>query len=519
MAELAAHGDGGVNLSELQIVCRKLWESDNPAALFNQPDPIQKLIEGYWSDALEKLPGELYKPAVALLGHMITSSNTRNIVSEDDLLTDEKKNFPEELLRRALEALVQSKLVRREPRYKLYFYEIVSEYLVFWIQALKAERNAELDRIKTRENLQHAQAQNRILRNWRRGLVSVAALLLIAAIASWVYYRKAKAAERTARTAETHEREERENKQKAFDQVDRDKKIFELLQHFTSTSIKDRRDAITDIGDLAAKQGISPEAAKLLPAIILADSDPGIRQAGRDLLSKLLTSDPGFETHAKIHIEGQDNHDQKMRADRINTALTARGIFVDDHYLSGSAPTNQLRHCKLPEGALQPNDIARILNEVDGNQWATNALPNCEKSDKSQQNYFEIWFKSDKPATLAELRAIETEWKNAQKIGNATVLKRVFADEFVNIDSSGKTYDKGEWIQVLIAEPDPDYQWTFAKPNLLSFSGNTATVTFTNKTKFSQTIDADTFVKRNGAWRVLASQSTPCHQGNPCWIP
>ncbi len=514
-AELAAHGDGGVNLSELQIVCRKLWESDKPAALFNQPNPIQKLIEGYWSDALEKFPGELYEPAVALLGHMITSSNTRNIVSEDDLLTDEKKNFPEELLRRALEALVQSKLVRREPRYKLYFYEIVSEYLVPWIQRLKAERLAELERVKTRENLGRAEAQNRILRNWRRGLVLVAALLLIVAVGFGIVYRKEKAAEANATangTAATN----------ALDRVQRDAQLFVLLQHFTSTSVNTRLQAIQDIRELATKQGqkgISPEAAKLLPAIILADSDKSVVDAGRDLLRNLLDSYPEFDTHAKIHIESQDNHDQKTRADRIKSTLTAKGIFVDEEYVYGSASTNQVKYCKIPEGALQPDVIAKMITDVDANTWSTSSVPDCGKSDKVPRNYFEIWFKSDEPATLAELKAIETEWKNAQKTGNAAVLKRVFADEFVNIDPTGRTYDKSQWIEELIKTPDPDYAWTFAKPKLLSFSGNTATITFTNRTKFIITVDADTFVKRNGAWRVLASQSTPCNQESPCWIP
>src|SRR5262249_37747617 len=70
-AELRDHSLGGVNLSELQIVCRKLWESDNPAALFKQKK-IPDLIKEYWADALKQFPGELYQPAVALLGHMIT---------------------------------------------------------------------------------------------------------------------------------------------------------------------------------------------------------------------------------------------------------------------------------------------------------------------------------------------------------------------------------------------------------------------------------------------------------------
>ena len=60
-AELRDHSVGGVNLSELQIVCRKLWESDNPAVLFKQKK-IPDLIEEYWADALKKFPVNCISP-------------------------------------------------------------------------------------------------------------------------------------------------------------------------------------------------------------------------------------------------------------------------------------------------------------------------------------------------------------------------------------------------------------------------------------------------------------------------
>jgi hypothetical protein len=511
-AELREHSaGGGVNLSELQIVCRKLWESDSPAALIKKDKIVQTLIEDYWADALKKFPGELYEPAVALLSHMITSSNTRNIVSEDDLLTDEMPSFNEDLLRKALDALVQSKLVRREPRNKLYFYEIVSEYLVPWIQRLKAERIAELERVETRENLGKAEAQNRILRNWRRGLVSLAALLLIAAGALAYVYRRAKAAEAKAVIAAKNEKDEREKKEEILKRVKRDEKIFALLQNLTDTSVDARLATVRDIGDLVNKEGISPEAARLLRPMVLGDSNDRVVQAGRELLPELLRSNPELEQHAIIHLEDRDNRDQAERAARIRKALSAQGVLVDDPYqYGGTGMTNQLKHCKISEEALQPDAILKLINDVDtgGNQWSATVNADCEKSNKLAPNSFEIWFSSEKQATRRDLLAVESEWKNAKITGDARVLQRVFADEFKNVDSDGNVYTKSQWIDRLRGYHPSLAGWKIEQATLLSYGGNTASLSFVIVQEGIRYGNIDVFIKRNGRWQVLSSQST-----------
>ena len=508
-AELREHGGGsGVNLSELQIVCRKLWESNNPAALLKKENSIRTLIEGYWSDALEKFPGGLYKPAVALLGHMITSSGTRNIVSEDDLLTDEKKNFPDEaLLRRALDALVQSKLVRREPRNKLYFYEIVSEYLVPWIQRLKAERLAELERVETRQNLEKAEAQNTILQRWRLGLAVVSILMLIALGGLGYFVKRA----RQARDAEANQKVKAE-KLAADVTLERDKNktIVQLLQNLTSISPDDRLSAIRDIEKLAGQQGGIPrELGLALLSMVVTDKDPTVVKEANALIPQVVKSNPDLrQVRANIQIESQDNQEQKGRADRIKVALTSKGIIVDAYAYGGSMPTtNELRYCGS-EGGLSPEQLVQDIRSIDSGTWTISTIRGCENSAKELPRYYEVWFASDRRAVIAELRRIENEWKLAKRTGNAAVFRRVFADEFTNTDGSGHTYNKSQWIDVLRSSPDPEYTWTITNPKLVSFGGNTATLTFTNKTSTGTYQDTDTFIKRDGRWRVLASQST-----------
>ncbi|HEX6288063.1 MAG TPA: pentapeptide repeat-containing protein [Herpetosiphonaceae bacterium] len=139
---------GGLNLSEVQIVCLELWRSENPESLFKQRG-VQGVLEDYLDRAINLLGSDhLRDPALALLSFLITPSGTRNIVAEDDLITrvNKEEQIATELLRTALKALeIKTKLVRRELRYKTYFYELVSEFLVPWVANQKAARSMAIE--------------------------------------------------------------------------------------------------------------------------------------------------------------------------------------------------------------------------------------------------------------------------------------------------------------------------------------------------------------------------------------
>lgn len=167
---------GRLNLSEVQIACLELWKSDRPEELFEEKG-VQGLLEGYLSDSLSRLPASLRDPAIALLDRMVTPSGTRNIVSEYDLICQGSKDerIPQDRLRDALRALVEeSRLVRREPRYDTYFYDIVSEFLVPWILRQKSERLARA-----------------ALRRKATTFISAVGLLLVVAgmVGSWYVYK------------------------------------------------------------------------------------------------------------------------------------------------------------------------------------------------------------------------------------------------------------------------------------------------------------------------------------------
>jgi hypothetical protein len=77
---------GFLNLSEVQIACLQLWQSEDPEAAFRKKD-VQGLLEDYLSESLDRLPKNFQNPAVALLSRMVTESGLRNVISREDLIS------------------------------------------------------------------------------------------------------------------------------------------------------------------------------------------------------------------------------------------------------------------------------------------------------------------------------------------------------------------------------------------------------------------------------------------------
>jgi hypothetical protein len=173
LAERFSAGD--LSLSEVQTVCLRLWQVDEPEALLAAKG-VQGLLEDYVGEALEAFPPDLRGAAIAVLGQMLTSAGTRNVMSAEDLIqrVREQEDIPSPLLHKALERLEsESRLVRRERRRDLYLYEITSEFLLPWISRRQDEFRRAQDRRRYRRRL-------RVL-----GSIAGALLLLVAAVALW----------------------------------------------------------------------------------------------------------------------------------------------------------------------------------------------------------------------------------------------------------------------------------------------------------------------------------------------
>ena len=424
--------NGFINLTELQIVCRKLWESPDPAKYFetNNSD-IQKVLENYWADALKKL-GDLYDPAIALLGHMVTSTNTRNIVSEPDLKVFEKENFSEDQIGRALNALVDSRLVRREPRHKIYFYEIVSEFLVPWIRDKKTARLAQIEAerlgAQTREKLKQVERERRYISIFA---ILLGVLLIAAVVAGYKTYQ----ARQRAEAAETKAKATQVELQK---EQDRSAHLINLLNHLTSENPQDRLAAVNGLRELNEKVNEDEKLKRdLIPVIVAVtanDKDKQVLAAAsyfyavlndinqvQGSKSELTTSiieaaelkkNALTQTQQTISLPPRvyfqlANESQRPRADKLATALRGMGFTVPAYEIVGNKAPNsgQLRWYKpannddLPATTGNVDKIFQKITALDGPNWRTFSFPS---SSGVRPNHFELWFGAERGSTSTQ---------------------------------------------------------------------------------------------------------------------
>ena len=104
---------------------------------------------------MNRLEQKFRKPAITALTFLVTSSGTRNIVSEDDLLANVVRDdhLTELEAREVLKALSRTtRLVFRQTRGDSAFYEISSEFLIPWITEKRQARERDAKLEKQRED-------------------------------------------------------------------------------------------------------------------------------------------------------------------------------------------------------------------------------------------------------------------------------------------------------------------------------------------------------------------------------
>jgi WD40 repeat protein len=223
---------GTINLTEVQIACLALWENEEEEKAFlkeREPrEAVRRLFGNYLDRALNRLEHKFRKPAITALTFLVTSSGTRNIVSEDDLLGNvvREDHLTQPDAREVLQALSRTtRLVFRQTRGDSAFYEISSEFLIPWITEKRQarERDAQLEKQREeheRQKRELAQAQALATEQKKRAddqakaaarqrwlTMAMALLSLVAVVAgvfSWVQSRKAIAAKK--RTSEVASR-------------------------------------------------------------------------------------------------------------------------------------------------------------------------------------------------------------------------------------------------------------------------------------------------------------------------
>jgi hypothetical protein len=167
-------GGGEIHLTEVQIVCRALFESGRQGAeldgLFAALGGVQGVLEQHLEHTYGALEPAQRGPAIALLSRMVTAAGTRNVISQDDLLSrvEHEEKASRQSLSETLDSLEQkTRLVRRQRRREVYYYEITSEFLVPWIREKAEEQQAQKrlaqQRAEAEQRLERAEAERRVL--------------------------------------------------------------------------------------------------------------------------------------------------------------------------------------------------------------------------------------------------------------------------------------------------------------------------------------------------------------------
>jgi len=304
-AEFRKRADGdAINLSEVQIVCLQLWESDDPLKLFAERD-VQGLLEDYLTDELNTFSDENRSIAIGLLSHMLTVSNTRNFVSGVQLIHMFRKEEPvsEETLKDVLVALTGTRLVRRELRHRDYFYEISSEFLVPKIIEKKAERQIRFERAKLGAEREEERRQARQKLTQKNRLLALGALVTVLSLAlAFVLFQKKQEQEKLrleAQTAQGIAIQTASDKEKIISILRRLFKNLPVPQQLNDRELgqlrlnlsTDTLNALSTLRDRLDTGKIAPDqAAALLGPSFVNNHNPQIANSAQSVLSHVAAA-------------------------------------------------------------------------------------------------------------------------------------------------------------------------------------------------------------------------------------
>ena len=121
-----------------------------------------------------------------------------------------------------------------------------------------------------------------------------------------------------------------------------------------------------------------------------------------------------------------------------------------------------------------------------------------------------------------EVMQMEREWTEAPMHHDATPLERIVADDWVGINWDGKTYTKAQIIGDIKSGAfrmdsvtlDPIKVRVFGD-TAVATGGDTEKSQYQGKDSSGHYVWTDVYLKRNGHWQAVASQSTRFETGKP----
>ena len=115
----------------------------------------------------------------------------------------------------------------------------------------------------------------------------------------------------------------------------------------------------------------------------------------------------------------------------------------------------------------------------------------------------------------SRILSLESAWAQAEVAHDAKALEPLLADTFAYTDDDGSFMNKEQWL-THVGRGDDHYQQLANEDQNVKVYGDAAVVTGKYREKVDRSGKAvvlhgrftDTWIKRNGTWRCVASQST-----------
>ena len=123
--------------------------------------------------------------------------------------------------------------------------------------------------------------------------------------------------------------------------------------------------------------------------------------------------------------------------------------------------------------------------------------------------------KSDKNSLEQILIQMENDWSEADTHKDAAALSRILAEDWIGIDFEGTVLNKAQALRG-IGSGSTSLESTVLRNMKVRIYGNTAVVTgsdtergeYHGKDSSGRYLWTDVFVRRNGRWQAVSSQST-----------
>ena len=363
-------GGGDIRLTEVQIVCRSLFEAGKQGTDIEEYFAglgVQGVLERYLEHAVDSLETDQRDAAVGLLSRLVTSAGTRNVISRDDLMSrvEIEDQIPREFLSATLNSLdKKTMLVRRELRREVYYYEIASEFLIAWIrnksqerqhqaqikklekaqraeqernrQAAEAERQqieltqaqalaaeqekrAQSERLRAEENERWGKEQETVARHlrWRTSALLVVMLLaIVSGSLAWKYDRNIAALQKISLEEEAKRAEEQRNLANLRAYEAKKRSDEDSLRAVEANSLRKQADSARK---KAEQQARTNRVLRLVDAA--RDNLKNIKNPGARGLGLLLAQKAAFET-----FYSEDNVIRPEAKDVLNQALRTAGV-------------------------------------------------------------------------------------------------------------------------------------------------------------------------------------------------